>query len=326
MNERAQIIITEFDEVDKEQYCKLYQAAFSEMFRKNRIVENPFTIEHFNWKYNMPWGKAKLAVVQFNNKIVGAVSMLPCHVIYNGKIYKAWHTGDVAVLPEFEGRFFFNRCMKALRNQVDEDAFIFGFPNHNNLSGAKRAGFPRLKDLHFYFKPVFFQVLGAHAQLMGSKKFDSLQDKYAEILAAKGEAMLYRTADYMNWRYTQRPAVNYFIYNHMSGEEIKGNVVARVVTIRGFRILMVMEFSYVEKSAISYLNRFLKQTARKNKCIVALLISSSERNVSNSIPFIKLPEKLQPRKITFVGNVANNGTHPLIAAEWFIQTGDWDAF
>ncbi len=324
MNEKAQIIITEFDEVDQEQYCNLHKVAFSEMFRQNKITENNFTVEYFNWKYNTPWGKAKLAIAKLNGRIVGGVSMLPFQAIYQGNTYKVWHTGDVAVLPEFQGRFFFNQSMTALRNEVAADTFIFGFPNHNNLSGAKRAGFPGLKELCFFIKPILFRGFGS--ELIAGKSFDSLQDLYADVLAAKGGAMLHRSATYMNWRYVDRPGGNYFIYNYLHDETIKGNVVARAAMIKGIRVLIVMEYNYVEKNAVYYLNQFLKQTASKNRCLAAVLISSPEKNYINRSGFIRLPEKLQPRKITLVGNTAQKETHPLIDADWFCQTGDWDAF
>lgn len=324
MNEKAQIIITEFDQVDKEQYCNLHQAAFAEIFTQNKIAENNFTAEYFNWKYNMPWGKAKLAIAKLNGRIVGGVSMLPFDAIYRGNIYRVWHTGDVAVLPEFQGRFFFNQSMTALRNEVSADAFIYGFPNHNNLSGAKRAGFPGLKDLSYFIKPVLFS--GRGTELIACKGFDSLQDLYADVLAEKCGAMIHRTAIYMNWRYALRPANNYFIYSYIQNETVKGNVVARVATIKGFRLLIVMEYNYVEKNAVRYLNQFLKQTASKNRCFAAVLVSSSAKNCIYGTSFIKLPEKLQPRKITLVGNTAQRVIHPLIHSNWFCQTGDWDAF
>lgn len=324
MNEKAQIIITEFDEVDQEQYCNLHQAAFREMFRQNKITENNFTVEYFNWKYNMPWGKAKLAIAKMNGRIVGGVSMLPFHAIYQGHIYKVWHTGDVAVLPEFQGRFFFNQSMTALRNEVAADTFIFGFPNYNNLSGAKRAGFPALKELCFFIKPVLFKGFGS--SLIPEIKFKLTHDVYADALAAKGGAMLHRTATYMNWRYVDRPKGNYSIYNYESNGVIEGNIVTRVATVKGIRVLIVMEYNYVKKNAIRYLNRFLAQTASKHKCFAAVLVSSPEKNYIGGGGFVKLPDRLQPRKITLVGNTAKKNIHPLIDADWFCQTGDWDAF
>ena len=324
MNERAQITITEFEQIDQEQYCNMHMAAFSELFKQNKITESNFTLEYFNWKYNTPWGKAKLAIARVNDRIVGGVSMLPFHAICQGQLYKVWHTGDVAVLPEFQGRFFFNQSMTALRNEVDDDTFIFGFPNHNNLSGAKRAGFPGLKELCFFIKPVLFK--GFSPGLMPDTKFDFPQDVYADALAAKGGAMLHRTATYMNWRYVDRPKGNYMMYNYESNGIIEGNIVTRVATVKGIRLLIVMEYNYVKKNAIRYLNRFLAQTARANKCIAAVLVSSSQQNYIGGSGFMKLPDKLQPRKITLVGNTAKKNIHPLIDADWFCQTGDWDAF
>lgn len=321
-NER--ITVSTFEEIDQEQFCMLQAVAFKELMQQSKINEELFTIEHYTWKYNGPAGKAKIAVMQQNDKLVGSVSMFPVTLIKDDRFFTAWNAGDVAVVPEYRGKFFFNQCMNALKNSSSENDFLFGFPNHNNLSGAKRAGFKHVKDLKFYIKPFF---LGIGKRLENQiEPFTSLQDHYAETLAKDGHTMILRSSAYMNWRYQTKPGTNYLCYSYNDGTAVAGNVVARVVKRKNIKVLVMMEYHYINRKAISFLNQFIGQSAIKNKCLTVIILSASDQFNSDRIGFFRLPEFLQPKKMVFYGNPLKGEDEALLKDNWFIQTGDWDAF
>ncbi len=320
-NER--ITVSTFEELDREQFCRLHAIAFKELLQQSKINDELFTISHFSWKYNGPAGKAKIAVMQKDGKLVGSVSMFPVTLVKGNRLFRAWNAGDVAVLPEYRGKFFFNQCMNALKSSNSENDFLFGFPNYNNLSGAKRAGFKHIKDLRFYIKP-FFSVISKRLDM--TKTFSVQQDQYAKILAEKGQVMLFRSSDYMNWRYQQKPGVDYLCYAHIERDTVIGNVVVRAVQRGSIKVLVVMEYHYVVLSAIPFLNRFIGQSAIKNKCLTVLMLSANDQFNSGKTGFWSLPEFLQPKKMVFFGNPSQNDHENLISDSWFIQTGDWDAF
>lgn len=318
------ITISAFEEIDQEQFCMLHTVAFKELLQKSKINEELFTIEHYSWKYNSPAGRAKVAVLQQNGKLVGSVSMFPVTLIKDKRLFTAWNAGDVAVLPEYRGKFFFNQCMNALKKSNSENDFIFGFPNHNNLSGAVRAGFKHIKDLQFYVKP-FFSVIGKKLENQ-IEPFSSLQDQYAETLAKEGRTMILRSSAYMNWRYQQKPGTYYLCYTHIDGNTVFGNVVVRVVKRKKIKVLVVMEYHYIHRKAISFLNRFISQSAIKNKCLTVIMLSARDQFNSDRTGFFRLPDLFQPKKMLFYGNPLKEEDKVLLNDKWFIETGDWDAF
>lgn len=324
MKSKMQIIVTDFDSIDFNQYCDMHKQAFKALFQKNKVLENPFTVDYFNWKYNGPGGKAKLGIALENGAIVGGVSMVPLHIIHNNKIQLGWHTGDVAVLPEFGGRFLFNQCMNALRLQLDDQDFIFGFPNINNLSGAKRAGVPPLCKLNYYVKTSLLP--GAGFTKMSDQSFSHQNNEYAKKLNNKYGAMVYRSAEYLTWRYLNRPLGKYFSYNHREGECIVGMTVARVAKLKGIKALVVMEYHFVKKTAIIHLNAFLKHMARENNCLLIVLLSTSDGFKISRNRFFKLPQKFEPREVVLFGQFKKGESAQLSDHSWFMQTGDWDAF
>ncbi|NCU06304.1 MAG: GNAT family N-acetyltransferase [Chitinophagaceae bacterium] len=324
MKSKVQILVTDFGNINGDQYCYMHAQAFQTLFQKNKVVENPFTADYFNWKYNGPGGKAKLGIALDNGQIVGSVSMVPLHIIHNGKIQLGWHTGDVAVLPGFSGRFLFNQCMNALRMQLDDQDFIFGFPNLNNLSGAKRAGVPPLRKLNYYIKPSLFSGIGV--KKTNDLSFSDEKNEYARKLNDKYGSMVFRSAHYLTWRYLNRPLGKYFNYSHKEQDCVTGMTVARVAYIKGIKALVVMEYHFVNKSAIVHLNAFLGQRANENNCLLIVLLSTPDELRFSKTRFFTLPKKFEPREVVLFGQVKARENKHLSNCNWFMQTGDWDAF
>lgn len=322
MSDNDRLIVAAFEELDQEQFCSLHTIAFSELFTQNKVIANHFNPAVFNWKYNAPAGKAKIATITREGRIVAAVSMFPLDVKMGAHMHKVWHSGDVAVLPEYQGKFFFNQCMTALKNTIEKDVFLFGFPNHNNLTGAKRAGFQSVRELSFYVKPYFFFATGKQIAPVG--EFDASQDIYANELATAAGTMVHRSKDYMNWRYVQKPSCNYFFYSHKESGRVTGNVVVRTTVVKGVRALLIMEYHFIDKSAIPFLHQFINQQAKKNKCMLIVMITSSTPSFTRR--FIKVPVRFEPKKLVLFGNGQGNANHPLLTTDWFVQSGDWDAF
>ena len=187
-----------------------------------------------------------------------------------------------------------------------------------------RAGFKHIKDLQFYIKP-FFPGIGKKLESQ-TQPFPLLQDRYAEDLAKEGRTMIFRSSDYMNWRYQKKPGTEYLCYAHIDGITVLGNVVVRIVKRKKIKVLLVMEYHYIDHNAIPFLNRFIRQSAVKNKCLSVIMLSARNQFKVDKTWFFRLPDFIQPKKMVFYGNPLKEEDQVLLNDNWFIQTGDWDAF
>ncbi|MFT3843576.1 MAG: GNAT family N-acetyltransferase [Lacibacter sp.] len=321
---KEKISVVTFDEIDREQFCSMQAVAFRELLQENKIAENLFSVEHFSWKYNTPYGKAQIATIQEDGKIVASVSMFPVRIVRGNEVMTAWNAGDVAVLPGYRGKFFFNQCMNALKENNRWKDFLYGFPNHNNRSGAKRAGFSHIKNLEFFVMPLFRGI--GYTKANSISRFFENQDRYADRLSSQHGAMILRSSDYMNWRYLQKPGSEYLCYSYGEGEEVFGNAVVRIVKRGGIKVLLIMEYHYVNEKAVKYLNRFIGQSAIKNRCLIVTILMTKDQFKGMKTGFVQLPAWLQPKKMVFWGNPLKKEDEQLLTDDWFIQTGDWDAF
>lgn len=324
MNMSLQISIIDIDQIDMDQFIKLQKLAFRDILITNKVSDDYITSEFFLWKYTPPAGKAKIAVVYQEGKMVGSVSIVPIDIFHEGRMKKIWNVGDVAVLPEYRGKFLYNRCITALKNDNPNDELLFGFPNHNNLPGTKRAGFRLVKDLAFYFKPFFLGF--PLRRIMQMQLFPYSQDQYALTLAEKAGVTFYRSEAYMNWRYIQKPATSYHCYAYKENDVVFGNAVTRTIKRNAFHVLLVMEYHFSHKKAIPFLNRFINQMAIMNRCVAVIMLSASNQFTNQMGGFYLIPARFQPKKMVLYANPLKEEDEALLTDNWFIQTGDWDAF
>lgn len=326
MNQEVRIHITGPDELDMQQYCQLQQAAFEKLLHKNKVSNDFIMPAFFQWKYNTPAGKARIAFATENGQILASVAMYPVNLISKGRIFKSWHFTEAAVLPQSRQRGLFHACMQALIDTLLPEEMIYVFPNHSSMKGTIRLGFQPLADLPFYIKLLFKHRTAKFNLLQPFDNYNEAQDIYAGSITANSNVMLYKDAAYMNWRYKQHPYANYYTFSVVAGEKVTGNVVVRSVFVKGVKLLLIMELHAVNKSAKRELFAFIQEVANAEKCSLAGIFTVGSNVVDQLIQgFFKVPSMLMPKKQRMMGylkKMSDDGQN----YNWFCQTGDWDAF
>ncbi len=326
MNQEVRIHITGPDELDMQQYCQLQQAAFEKLLHKNKISYDFITPAFFQWKYNTPAGKARIALATENGQILASVAMYPVNLISKGRMFKSWHFTEAAVLPQSRQRGLFHACMQALIDTLLPEEMIYVFPNHSSMKGTIRLGFQPLADLPFYIKLLFKHPTAKFNLLQPSVNYNEAQDIYAGSIAANSNMMLYKDAAYMNWRYKQHPHANYYTFSAAAGETVTGNVVVRAVFVKGIKLLLIMELHVADKSAEKELFAFIQEVANAEKCSLAGIFTTDNKAAGKLIHgFFKVPSMLMPKKQRMMGYLKKMSADGQ-KYNWFCQTGDWDAF
>lgn len=323
MSFTTQLRIYSPDELDMTEYCHLQQFAFKELFEKNKIGIDYLDNAFFKWKYNPPAGKAKIAVATHNGKMIASVAMYPVFFVKKGGIFKGWHFVEAATLPEARGKKLFLKCMNLLIETLEAGEIIYVFPNKTSLHGTVRMGFRQIEQVPFYLTAL----LHRNKKRENSEfdfEFTSAQDLYAKELS-ENSVLLYRDADYMNWRYNQHPHVKYYSYSPKVGGKVVGNIVLRCSVIRGIRFLLLMEFHSLNIEAERQMVSYLKEVSAVENCFLTGLFSAGRSAaVFGSIAMLKVPSFLLPKKQVLMALGVETKTNS--ETNWVSQTGDWDAF
>jgi GNAT superfamily N-acetyltransferase len=324
VNKSLQINRTDIDHIDIEQYCLLQQKSFAEVFAYSQINNSYLDPVFFKWKYDTPNGKARIAIAEENNEMLASVAMYPVMFIKDQDIFNGWHFVEAATLPKARGRGLFKACMQKLMDSLKKDEVIYVFPNKTSLPGTEKIGFQELSHIPFYGKVVFRKSRKSQADFSSSCHFSGEQDVYAKALATKNKVMIYRDATYMNWRYNSHPHASYYSYSAIQDNRITGNIVIRPVRFKQQKFLLLMEFHSLSKEAEKDLLIFLSRVASIENCSFAGLFSNTEFHGNLfATGMIKLPSMILPKQQVLMAYKKNCEG---LQNNWFIQTGDWDAF
>jgi GNAT superfamily N-acetyltransferase len=325
VNKSLQISKTDIDHIDIEQYCILQQKSFAEVFAYSQIDNSYLDPAFFKWKYNTPNGKARIAVAEENNEMLASVAMYPVVFIKDQEVFNGWHFVEAATLPEARGRGLFKACMQKLMDSLKNDEVIYVFPNKTSMRGTEKIGFQQLDHIPFYGKIVFRKSRNNQTEFFPGCHFSAKQDSYAKALAIKNKIMIFRDAAYMNWRYNSHPHASYYSYSAMQDDRVVGNIVIRPVKYKQQKLLLLMEFHSLNKEAEKEMLIFLRKVASIENCSFAGLFSNNEPQPGVfASGLIKLPSFMLPKKQILMTYKKNSET--LQNDNWFIQTGDWDAF
>ncbi len=320
-----QIKILEADQLDLKAYSILQQQSFAEVFNGAKVDGSHLDSSFFEWKYNTPAGKARIAVAEENGEMLASVAMYPVKLIEKDKLFKSWHFVEAATLPKARGKGMFKKCMQALMDTLQNDELIYVSPNKNSLSATKNIGFKESCYVPFYCKLVF-NLPSKPVDNFGKQLFfDSNQDSYAEALALSSHRMVLRSSEYMNWRYNAHPHVSYYSLSPVRNGKIQGNIVLRPVQVKQKNLLLIMEFHTINSSVEREMLDFLGKVAKSEKCIVAGIFSrGAALPAFSSSGLIKVPGFFIPKKHIVMEYRKTESLFPF--NDWFMQTGDWDAF
>ncbi|RXK62449.1 GNAT family N-acetyltransferase [Lacibacter luteus] len=316
-----QIYITDSKQLDIEKYCQLQRAAFADVFAKSGIDTSYLDTAFFTWKYNPPAGPARIAVAEENGKLLASVAMYPVELLHNKKIKQGWHFVEAAVLPEARGRRLFPACMSILMESLMNDELIYVFPNRNSFAATEKIGFRQLEEVPFRTGICRRKEKGLNFE--ASALFLGEQDEYAQKINAEKRLSIYRSADYMNWRYIQHPHAEYYCYSAVDAGIVGGNIVIRPICVKGIRMLLLMEAHAVDNGSAKKINLFLRQVAATERCSLIGMFSNNPMKFGGATGnLIRVPSFLLPKKQVLMQYEKQSVSN----AEWLIQTGDWDAF
>ena len=309
----------DWNDVDKDAYCRLQQAAYAEIFAKNRIAIDRLNRSFLDWKYSPPAGRARIAVVMHEDEMVASNAMFPLRVVHGAQDERAWQSCDTATSPAARGKGYFKKCIMLLRDSLERGETFFGYPNENSKKGFEGIGWNVAAEIPFRARPVMWGAsVGADIVQVG--EFGPSQDDFARAFAASEAPMIERSAAYLNWRYVRHPFYRYERYHCVKDGRVHGLLVLNRAVVREKQVMIVMEFLASDSRAAKAMIARAQQSARAAKCSVLLAIGN------RPVPtLMRVPKWLLPKQQLLMGQKIGPPHGPL-GEPWLVQAGDWDVF
>ena len=233
--------------------------------------------EMYEWLFEKnPYNKSgnMMYLLKEGDKIIGCDGLLPNELYVNGKTLLTAHSVKSMTHPDYKKQGIFrmmteNSCERGKQDGVD---VVIGLANDQSYPAYQRFGWPTLFEKEVYVKPILINnilkrriKIGALAELGNTiytafmkSKLKSTMDKEIkyEILSqvpkeiqkcwdkykSKYKVLLVRDYKYCNYRYNQRPDVNYVTVLARHNNEIVGFAILHNSVANSSKMTSAVEF------------------------------------------------------------------------------------
>jgi len=348
---------------DREQVRALYAACYG---RDSDKFPSP---AEWDWRYQNSIYKSTIWLAKWGNQVVAQRPTVIKTVKIGQEYLPAAHFMDVMTHPDFRRRGLFTRLVQwATAAVADEGAAIcYTFPNENSFPGyIAKTDWIHVGSLSLFVKPVkaepllreriknrFLRDMLASCLQPGLalsrrrgnipkelavrvrqfSSFDERFDAFWEQVSGDYEIILKRDSRHLNWRYAQRPSVQYTIYAAEEGEKVVGFIVARTRHMFGMNLGMIVELLTLHRDqevAQVLVAQAVQHLVRAGADAIGCVMFDHQPycQALRREGFIRVPEKLLPRRFYFLARA--NRDDPLLRKaldrrNWFLTWGDNDA-
>lgn len=324
MEDNVIIKIVHYNEIDKEEFCRLQRIVFTPLLTQAGGSASFITPLFFEWKYNTPFGRAYIAFVEKNGKMVGSNSMIPINLIVNGKVERSWQSCDTAVLPEERGKGYFSSCVSKLKTKITAGEYFWGFPNANSIKGFLTAGWIKNCYITLWIKPLFYLK---NKQGMSNMPISFNNDfVFPDKITLEADIYAQKTKEYFYWRYLQHPFYKYFIESAVDDKNNVSAIVFREVNIKGKKLLMLMDYVGCYKILRKIINKKILLYAQANNIHYVGYWGNAFTNFQLlQLGFLPVPNFLLPKTQILCSEKTGDVTKKNKSI-WITQTGDYDLF
>lgn len=312
-------------DVDLSEFAHMQQKAFEELLKSMGVDGSFMTPAFYNWKYNGPFGGAKMVLAKDNGRIVASTVNHALEIQCDGETYRLWQNGDSAMLPEYRGQGLYHKCVAKAVEALLDNELIYGFPNANSKRGFS-AHVPTDKGIiPLLAAPSVHPLWASDKNIAEVNSFKDVALNHTAFFRSN-KAALTKSRDYLEWRYGTHPVNRYVSYRYndvATGSEAV--VVTRKADIGGRRVLVVMELL---GTCFKAMRKAVHYAIRRQRTGLATLMFNNSLGITEMmrLGFVKVPPRFLPKtQLLFVH--ANSGrARELLNVPWQIQMGDWDGF
>ncbi|MBN2804080.1 MAG: GNAT family N-acetyltransferase [Deltaproteobacteria bacterium] len=313
------------ENIDFVEFSNMQRDSFKELLSKMGVSDSFMTPDFYKWKYNSPFGQAKIVLAREDKKIVASTVNQALKIQHGELEFSAWQNGDSAMLPKYRGQGLYNKCVKKAVESLEENEIIYGFPNKNSIRGFSshvtmdKGIIPLLASSSLF--P--FWASGKHITLI--KSFSQIDYNFKAFRNFNTVSIL-KNKEYLSWRYENHPLNSYvsYFYNNIDNNE-QAVVVTRKAVIDGKKVLVIMELLGTSLKAMS---KVLGYAISKQRTGLATLMFNNSFTFFEALylGFIKVPHQLLPKTQILFADAKGKDAKAVLNLPWQIQMGDWDGF
>ena len=328
----------------------------------NYLVDNNLAKDLLEWNFKKRKNAASVGTVlidQDSNKIVGMINIYERLFLVEGIRVKVGILGDLVVHKKHRALMPALMLLRSvIKNNANEYAFIYGFPNKNAIGLCSRSGSGKLASMTRLAYPLsikkilnrfipfsrvcnildfFYKSISIFIQNILCKYFskghnltiiESFNSQHEELITKslflKMKTLLYRNVEYINWRYVNNPKSNFSMFEVRNRKQIlRAYVVCEVLD----RIVYIRDLIYLKDIDLKFLMRLIKRHFLKADCSSLSIRINDSQDSLNALKRVGFIERETDRTVVLwpKNNLVDSSGKKLNVNNWFLLDGDEDA-
>lgn len=200
-----------------------------------RVFRQDMSLATWKWHFiENPAGKGIIKLMFDKGQIIGHYAVIPMNLQMAKRYVKAVFSMTTMTHPEYSGRGIFTFLAEEVYKSCAQQGvtLVYGFPNDNSYPGfTKKLGWEGLGKTVILYKNLdkdsgYFSI---HGDIQSPKRFDNRIDILWNKVRDNYTVIVPRIAEYLNWRYTNNPNVQYKNYMLMDKrDQVLGYIVLKL--------------------------------------------------------------------------------------------------
>ena len=318
----------------------------------------------WEWQYLRHKHGSMIVVADDNGTICAYFHLLLLDMRYHGRPTIGAIIQDTATFASHRRQGIFSAmdayALEQLRNRGIH--FVYGFANDRSLPGYRNNPvYTIMTVLPVYLCPMDFgsvlagylrsgalgkaagqilsplyrmlrmraPALAPDEEMVNLSQFDPEAESVARDFADQAQVGIDRTAEYLNWRFVEKPTHDYTIWGLRRNGHLYAYVVTRLMTLFSTQCVVFMDFGckHDEQPALRRLIGARLAAERENGAGLGVTIGIHPFfHQLRTLGFVRLPERLVPRPLYFFSAplAPDVNTDVGEATRWHITLADWD--
>jgi hypothetical protein len=352
------ITFEKFVETDKIRLLEMIKSISDEVGAQDKTLANQ---QNWDWRYEeLPTGRSHIYLAKENNSIIAYYHIPTYEVLVENKTMTIGNIQSVAVSKTYRKKNVFQNLAKFANNDINQHVdLIYTFPNHRSIhTFIKYNNFHNVEMLPLYLRPISvraFFTKKLNSKFLGSicgslfeiysrlkkkrlnsfddiEEFDLFNTEIETLFfkfGSRHEIRLLRNKPYLEWRFNNSLKDKHKIIGLSSNSVLVAIAVVKIENILSEQCLVIMDLAYDQVDSAKKLLSNLESLYVDEK--IAFIVNSRisvDKKLEESIGFVKVPSRFNPRKLYLLARWANanESSNFLKTAKWHVTLSDWDVF
>jgi hypothetical protein len=316
------------DHLDYDAFVNLQRTAYADLLAELKVSNVYMSSEFYRWKFHPPAGPAKIVIVREGNRMVSTNAMIPVELRLGQHTIHGWQACDAATLVTAREKGYSSGCLRTLFESLKTNEVLFLFPNKASVRYVESMGSQNKGIITTWVKPSPLLKKRSSPNVRKITRFGKGQDRLAERLADCGKVLVSRSADYLNWRYSNHPVYEYVSFMYQEENEQQGYAVIRRAEVLGRNVALIMELWGLTSLVKKALLRSIAQWTVEQH-IKWIVLQDNDQSLLGGLRmgFIAAPAWVLPKKqVLLVFAAPGKLSEKIVNSDWWVQIGDWDGF